>query len=154
MYIVIKTHTRSVLTLIYLLSISGWGDTGVEETSTEKLQKTVVPIVQSRDCTVRMNKTDGVNEDLIVCAGGAGTGPCKVSCPRQFHQIGIMFIPGRQWRTTNNSRRRRCPHSGWDHQQKAWRDLQPAGLCRLHQRLCSPSLDQVFDQGERGNGLL
>ena len=139
---------------VFLLSIKGWGDTGVQETSTDKLQETVVPIVQSGNCTERMNQTEGVNEDQILCAGGSGTGPCKVSCLTQCHQLGIMFIPGRQWWTTNNSRRGGCPHSGWDHQQKAWRDLQPAGLCRFHQRLCSPSLDQVFDQGERGNGLL
>ena len=141
MYIVIKTHTRSVLTLIYLLSISGWGDTGVQETSTDKLQETVVPIVQSSNCTERMNQTEGVNEDLIVCAGGAGAGPCKVGCPSQCHQLVIMFIPGRQWRTTNNSRHRKCPHSGWDCQQKAWRDLQRARPCHLHQRLGSPTLD-------------
>ena len=66
-------------TLFYLLSISGWGDTGVQETSTDKLQETVVPIVQSSNCTERMNQTEGVNEDLIVCAGGtASGGPCKV----------------------------------------------------------------------------
>ena len=64
----------------YLLSISGWGDTGVQETSTDKLQETVVPIVQSSNCINRMNQTEGVNEDLIVCAGGAGSGgPCKVN---------------------------------------------------------------------------
>ena len=63
-----------------LLSISGWGDTGVQETSTDKLQETVVPIVQSSNCIDRMNQTEGVNEDLIVCAGGAESGgPCQVN---------------------------------------------------------------------------
>ena len=141
-------------TVYIAVSISGWGNTGYQEFSTDKLQETVITIVPSSACKERMSQPELVDEDLIVCAGGSGAGPCKVICPRQCHQIGIMFIPGRQWRTTNNSRRRRCPHSGWDCQQKAWRDLQRAGLCRLHQRLCSPSLDQVFDQGERGNGLL
>ena len=72
---------RKRFTLFYFfLSISGWGDTGVQETSTDKLQETVVPIVQSSNCINRMNQTEGVNEDLIVCAGGAGSGgPCKVN---------------------------------------------------------------------------
>ena len=60
--------------------ILGWGDTGVQETSTDKLQETVVPIVQSSNCIERMNQTEGVNEDLIVCAGDAQSGgPCKVN---------------------------------------------------------------------------
>ena len=63
-----------------MLSISGWGATGVQDTSTDKLQETEVPIVQSSNCIERMNQTEGVNEDLIVCAGGAGSGgPCKVN---------------------------------------------------------------------------
>ena len=62
------------------VSISGWGDTGVQETSTDKLQETVVPIVESSNCG------DGLDEDLIVCAGGLETGPCKVSHQRQFRQ--------------------------------------------------------------------
>ena len=67
-------------TRFYLLSIAGWGDTGVQETSTDKLQETVVPIVQSSNCIERMNQPEGVNEDLIVCAGGAESGgPCKVN---------------------------------------------------------------------------
>ena len=75
----------SHLTLFYLLSISGWGDTGVQETSTDKLQETVVPIVESSNCTERMNQTEGVNEDLIVCAGGAESGgPCKVNHKPKF----------------------------------------------------------------------
>ena len=60
------------------VSISGWGDTGVRETSTDKLQETEVPIVQSSICTERMNQDWG--EELIVCAGGAESGgPCKVT---------------------------------------------------------------------------
>ena len=87
---------------VFLLSISGWGDTGVQETSTDKLQETVVPIVQSGNCTERMNQTEGVNEDLIVCAGGVAEGPCKVSHQRQFDLIDFIFNLGRQWWATNN----------------------------------------------------
>ena len=132
---------RKPLINFYPVSISGWGDTGVQETSTDKLQETVVPIVQSSNCTEKMDQAEGVTEDQIICAGGAGAGPCKVSHQRQCHQFGIMFIPGRQWRTTYNSEHGGSPHSGWDRQQKAWRDLQRARPCRLHQRLCSPTLD-------------
>ena len=58
---------------------SGWGNTG-KETSIDKLQETVVPIVQSSICMASMNQTEGVIEDLIVCAGGAENGgPCKVN---------------------------------------------------------------------------
>ena len=80
------------------MSISGWGDTGGEGTSTDKLQETVLPIVQSSNCTERMIQTEGVDKDLIVCGGGAGKGPCKVGGPK----IGICteFIPGRQWWAT------------------------------------------------------
>ena len=68
--------------LFCFLSISGWGATGVQETSTDKLQETEVPIVQSSICTERMN--EGVNEDLIVCAGGTESGgPCKVNKKKQ-----------------------------------------------------------------------
>ena len=74
--------TSKYISLFYMLSISGWGDTGVQETSTDKLQETVVPIVQSIFCTERMNQTEGFDEDLIVCAGGPESGgPCKVSHP-------------------------------------------------------------------------
>ena len=63
----------------YPTSILGWGDTGVQETSTDKLQETVVPIVPSSNCIERMNQTKDVDKDLIVCAASAGKGPCKVS---------------------------------------------------------------------------
>ena len=60
--------------------VSGWGDTGVQETSTDKLQETVVPIVQTSNCMERMSQTEGVRDDLLVCAGGSdGGGPCKVN---------------------------------------------------------------------------
>ena len=58
--------------------ILGWGDTGVQETSTDKLQETVVPIVQTSICTGKMNQAEGLDENLIVCTGGAAKGPCKV----------------------------------------------------------------------------
>ena len=58
--------------------VSGWGDTGIQETSTDRLQETVVPIVETSNCEERMNQAEGVDENLIVCAGGAKPGPCKV----------------------------------------------------------------------------
>ena len=73
-----------------MLSISGWGATGVQETSTDKLQETEVPIVRSSNCIERMNlvQAEGVNEDLIVCAGGAeGGGPCEVN-----HKIQVSIV--------------------------------------------------------------
>ena len=62
---------------------SGWGDTGVQETSTDKLQETVIPIVHSSTCTDRINQTEGVDEHLILCAGGGRSGPCKVNQHRK-----------------------------------------------------------------------
>ena len=72
---------RKRFTLFYFfLSISGWGDTGFQEYSTDKLQETVIPIVQSSNCALRIKQDEGVKEDLIVCAGGAESGgPCKVN---------------------------------------------------------------------------
>ena len=62
------------------LSYAGWGDKGgIQETSTDKLQETEVPIIQSSICLEEMDRTEGLDEDLILCAGGAGTGPCKVN---------------------------------------------------------------------------
>ena len=75
--------------------ISGWGDTGDQETSTDKLQETVLPIVQSSNCMEILDDKEGVDENLIVCAGGGTEGPCKV-----LHQIlaiyssCIMFVQG------------------------------------------------------------
>ena len=60
------------------MSISGWGDTGAQETSTDKLQETVLPIVETSICIEKMNETEGVDENLIVCGGGAAKGPCQV----------------------------------------------------------------------------
>ena len=37
----------------------------------------MIPIVLSSICVEKMNQT--VDEDMIVCAGGVGTGPCKVN---------------------------------------------------------------------------
>ena len=54
----------------------GWGDTGVQETSTDKLHETVVPIVETRNCMMKMNQTEG--ENLIVCARSTEGGPCQV----------------------------------------------------------------------------
>ena len=62
---------------ISLGCISGWGNTG-EETSTDKLQKTVVPIVETSNCVERMDQTEDLSTDLILCAGGGKEGPCKV----------------------------------------------------------------------------
>ena len=69
------------ITLYFLLSIPGWGDTGLQETglyetSTDKLQETEVPIVETSKCG------KDVDADLIICAGGNGTGPCKVTHQR------------------------------------------------------------------------
>ena len=73
-------ESKPLINVQPVLCISGWGDTGVQETSTDKLQETAVPIVQSSICTERMDQAEGVNEDLIVCAGGAESGgPCKVN---------------------------------------------------------------------------
>ena len=68
-----KRHRMKTITLFFLLSIPGWGDAGLEDTSTDKLQETEVPIVETSKCG------EGVDGDLIICAGGNGTGPCKVT---------------------------------------------------------------------------
>ena len=72
---------NTIVTLFFLLSIPGWGDTGLQETglyetSTDKLQETEVPIVETSKCG------EDVDEDLIVCAGGRGAGPCQVTHQR------------------------------------------------------------------------
>ena len=53
----------------------GWGDSGLDQGSTDKLQETIVPIVPSSNC---MENASFSTQSLIVCAGGAGGGPCKV----------------------------------------------------------------------------
>ena len=85
--------------------ILGWGDTGVTETSTDELQETVVPIVQSSNCAARMNQKQSANEDLIVCAGGAESGgPCKVNHkPKVCIDLNDHNL-GRQWRATHNNK--------------------------------------------------
>ena len=93
--------------LIYVkaVSIPGWGDTGVRETSTDKLQETVIPIVQSSICTERMNQTESVSEDLIVCAGGAESGgPCKVNKKTKVSIVLNHLNLGRQWWATHNNK--------------------------------------------------
>ena len=62
---------------LHILTFLGWGDTD-EGTSSDILQKTVVPIVQNKKCLDKMSQPEHVDEDLIVCAGGAAAGPCKV----------------------------------------------------------------------------
>ena len=71
------------ITLFFLLPIPGWGDTGLQETSTDKLQETEVPIVETSKCG------KDVDADLIICAGGNGTGPCKVT--HQRHSL-ISYV--------------------------------------------------------------
>ena len=56
-------------------SVPGWGDTEGSQGSTDKLQEAVVNIVPSSDCV----NGDVEAQRLIVCAGGAGGRPCKVS---------------------------------------------------------------------------
>ena len=85
--------------------ILGWGDTGVQETSTDKLQETVIPIVQSSNCAVRMKQDEGVNKDLIVCAGGAESGgPCKVNRKAKVFTDLNDHDLGRQWWATHNNK--------------------------------------------------
>ena len=65
----------------------GWGDTGIQETSTDKLQETLVPIIQTSKCLEKMNQTEGphVDESRIVCTGDAGSGgPCQVTHKPNF----------------------------------------------------------------------
>ena len=62
------------------LFVSGWGDTGGSQaTSTDKLQESVVTIVESSICVERMNQAEDVDGNLILCSASEETGPCKVS---------------------------------------------------------------------------
>ena len=129
------------------LSFSGWGDTGDQETSTDKLQETVLPIVETSICIERINETESVDENLIVCAGGASKGPCKVRHQTKisFHLLHYASPQGRQWWATY-SREGRGPCPCWDRKQNAWRWMEPdylrsAELFHFHQRLGSPALD-------------
>ena len=50
-----------------------------------------------------MNQTEGVNDDLIVCAGGAdGGGPCKVNHKTTVDVFLNDLYPGRQWWAAHN----------------------------------------------------
>ena len=69
-----------MLTVNSYISVSGWGNTGVQEFSTNNLQEPVVTIVSSSTCKEKMSQPELVDEELIVCAGGDNEGgPCKVS---------------------------------------------------------------------------
>ena len=71
-----------------ILLFQGWGDSGTTDFSTDKLKKTTIPIVPSSTCLNKMNINEAVNEDLLVCAGGSGTGTCKVfDCPSSIIPI-------------------------------------------------------------------
>ena len=93
--------------------ISGWGGTGVSDTSTEtgdyfsteKLHETVVPIVPSSKCVERMADAEDVDESLIVCTEGAGTGrgPCLVFVAVSWKD-NLLFHSGGQWRAPYSSR--------------------------------------------------
>ena len=85
--------------------ISGWGETGVNDASTEKLQETEVLIVQSSKCVEKMDDAEGVVESLIVCTEGAGsgTGPCKVFLKVSWKKV-QLFHSGGQWRTPHGGR--------------------------------------------------
>ena len=81
----LEGRTPKLLAVSIGVSISGWGKTGGDEFSTNKLQETLVTIVPSGTCKARMDHPELVNEKLIVCAGGeAEGGPCKVSCQIDF----------------------------------------------------------------------
>ena len=54
---------------------SGWGSTGEAGISTDILQEAEVAIVETSECLARMDSSDEVHEDLIVCTGA---GPCQV----------------------------------------------------------------------------
>ena len=63
------------------ICLSGWGKKRDKDTSTDMLQGTVIPIVESSICLEKIIGTD--DEHLMVCAGtgrehATPTGPCKV----------------------------------------------------------------------------
>ena len=89
---------RNASVKFHPVSISGWGDTGVQETSTDKLQETTLFIVPTSNCIERMDNTEGVDENLIVCGGGAAEGPCKVGHPKLSSVL--KFNLGWQWWAT------------------------------------------------------
>ena len=63
------------------ICLSGWGKKKDKDTSTDVLQGTEIPIVESSICLEKIIETD--REELMVCAGtgrehATPTGPCKV----------------------------------------------------------------------------
>ena len=64
----------------YFCPSLGWGKTTDAGISTETLQTTEVPIVEKSKCKERMNQEEleAGDENLLVCTGGTGVGPCKV----------------------------------------------------------------------------
>ena len=72
--------TRNKWTDTYFCPSLGWGKTTDAGISTETLQTAEVPIVEKSKCMERMNQEEleAGDENLLVCTGGTGVGPCKV----------------------------------------------------------------------------
>ena len=72
--------TRNKWTDTYFCPSLGWGKTTDAGISTETLQTAEVPIVEKSKCVERMNQEEleAGDENLLVCTGGTGVGPCKV----------------------------------------------------------------------------
>ena len=72
--------TRNKWTDTYFCPSLGWGKTTDAGISTETLQTAEVPIVEKSKCIERMNQEEleAGDENLLVCSGGTGVGPCKV----------------------------------------------------------------------------
>ena len=64
----------------YFCPSLGWGKTTDAGISTETLQTAEVPFVEKSKCIERMNQEEleAGDENLLVCTGGTGVGPCKV----------------------------------------------------------------------------
>ena len=92
--------------------ISGWGETGTQDFSTDKLQETEVPIVPSSKCVERMADAEDVVESLIVCTEGAGTetGPCKVIVACYLH---MLLHPAKIDKDFRQAGGRTIPRQGW-----------------------------------------
>ena len=74
--------------------VLGWGSSGIDGTATDKLQETIVPIVESSKCIEIEEHTEGIVEDNLICAGGNGSGPCKVRCLRHYFASIFFFSQG------------------------------------------------------------